>query len=67
MYNADLLYQAKRKCNATQELDIDLYEGEVVALIDQKDPFGCTSRWLVDTGSKYFTLHSQPRYALVQG
>uniref|UniRef100_A0A0B8RXW2 Rho guanine nucleotide exchange factor 38 n=1 Tax=Philothamnus irregularis TaxID=1899461 RepID=A0A0B8RXW2_9SAUR len=50
MYNVDLLYQAKRKCNATQELDIDLYEGEVVALIDQKDPFGCTSRWLVDTG-----------------
>ncbi|KAM6441310.1 rho guanine nucleotide exchange factor 38 [Liasis olivaceus] len=49
-YNMDLLYQAKRKCNATQELDIDLYEGEVVALIDQKDPFGCTSRWLVDTG-----------------
>ncbi|XP_039199927.1 rho guanine nucleotide exchange factor 38 isoform X2 [Crotalus tigris] len=50
MYNVDLLYQAKRKCNATQELDIDLYEGEVVALIDQKDPFDCTSRWLVDTG-----------------
>ncbi|XP_026524401.1 rho guanine nucleotide exchange factor 38 [Notechis scutatus] len=50
MYNVDLLYEAKRKCNATQELDIDLYEGEVVALIDQKDPFGCTSRWLVDTG-----------------
>ncbi|KAG8134465.1 hypothetical protein E2320_007576 [Naja naja] len=56
MYNVDLLYEAKRKCNATQELDIDLYEGEVVALIDQKDPFGCTSRWLVDTGS------NQPRH-----
>ncbi|XP_013917587.1 PREDICTED: rho guanine nucleotide exchange factor 38 [Thamnophis sirtalis] len=50
MYNVDLLYQAKRNCNATQELDIDLYEGDVVAVIDQKDPFGCTGRWLVDTG-----------------
>uniref|UniRef100_A0A8D0C890 Rho guanine nucleotide exchange factor 38 n=1 Tax=Salvator merianae TaxID=96440 RepID=A0A8D0C890_SALMN len=50
-YNSDLLYQAKRKCNATQELDIDLYEGEIVAVVEQKDPFGSTSRWLVDTGA----------------
>ncbi|XP_060635123.2 rho guanine nucleotide exchange factor 38 [Anolis sagrei] len=49
-YNSDVLYQAKRKCNATQELDIDLYEGEVIAVVEQKDPFGSTSRWLVDTG-----------------
>ncbi|KAL8206887.1 UNVERIFIED_CONTAM: Rho guanine nucleotide exchange factor 38, partial [Gekko kuhli] len=49
-YNLDLLYQAKRKCNATQEHDIDLYEGEVVAVVEQKDPFGSASRWLVDTG-----------------
>uniref|UniRef100_H9GE23 Uncharacterized protein n=1 Tax=Anolis carolinensis TaxID=28377 RepID=H9GE23_ANOCA len=49
-YNSDLLYQAKRKYNATQELDIDLYEGEVIAVVEQKDPFGSTSRWLVDTG-----------------
>uniref|UniRef100_A0A8D2KZX4 Rho guanine nucleotide exchange factor 38 n=1 Tax=Varanus komodoensis TaxID=61221 RepID=A0A8D2KZX4_VARKO len=49
-YSVDLLYQAKRKCNATQEFDIDLYEGEVVAVVEQKDPFGSTSRWLVDTG-----------------
>ncbi|XP_072857941.2 rho guanine nucleotide exchange factor 38 isoform X2 [Pogona vitticeps] len=49
-YNSDMLYQAKRKCNASQEFDIDLYEGEVVAVIEQKDPFGSTSRWLVDTG-----------------
>ncbi|XP_042325634.1 rho guanine nucleotide exchange factor 38-like [Sceloporus undulatus] len=50
-YNSDLLYQAKRKCNATQELDIDVYEGEIVAVVEQKDPFGSTSRWLVDTGN----------------
>ncbi|OXB76779.1 UNVERIFIED_CONTAM: hypothetical protein H355_016260, partial [Colinus virginianus] len=49
-YGAELLYQAKRKCNATQEFDIDLHEGEVVAVVEQKDPFQSTSRWLVDTG-----------------
>lgn len=59
-YNSDLLYQAKRKCNATQDLDIDLYEGEVVAVVEQKDPFGCASRWLVDTGSKFWVQLLQP-------
>ncbi|XP_072191410.1 rho guanine nucleotide exchange factor 38 [Excalfactoria chinensis] len=49
-YSAEQLYQAKRKCNATQEFDIDLHEGEVVAVVEQKDPFQSTSRWLVDTG-----------------
>ncbi|XP_077156813.1 rho guanine nucleotide exchange factor 38 [Paroedura picta] len=49
-YGLDMLYQAKRKCNATQEHDICLYEGEVVAAVEQKDPFGSASRWLVDTG-----------------
>uniref|UniRef100_A0A8D0L571 Rho guanine nucleotide exchange factor 38 n=1 Tax=Sphenodon punctatus TaxID=8508 RepID=A0A8D0L571_SPHPU len=50
-YNTGLLYQAKRKCNAIQEFDIDLYEGELVAVVEQKDPFGSSSRWLVDTGA----------------
>ncbi|XP_021101123.1 rho guanine nucleotide exchange factor 38 isoform X2 [Heterocephalus glaber] len=49
-YSAEGLYQAKRKCNATQEHDIDLLEGELVAVVEQKDPLGSTSRWLVDTG-----------------
>lgn len=58
-YSTELLYQAKRKCNATQEFDIDLHEGELVAVVEQKDPFGSTSRWLVDTGSKFFAQTSQ--------
>lgn len=58
-YSAELLYQAKRKCNATQEFDIDLHEGEVVAVVEQKDPFQSTSRWLVDTGSKFSAQTSQ--------
>ncbi|XP_006881179.1 PREDICTED: dynamin-binding protein [Elephantulus edwardii] len=49
-YSAEELYQAKRKCNATQEHDINLLEGELVAVMEQKDPLGSTSRWLVDTG-----------------
>ncbi|XP_075400971.1 rho guanine nucleotide exchange factor 38 [Tenrec ecaudatus] len=49
-YSAEELYQAKRKCNATQEYDINLLEGELVAVMEQKDPLGSTSRWLVDAG-----------------
>nr|DBA28857.1 TPA: hypothetical protein GDO54_009148 [Pyxicephalus adspersus] len=49
-YGADKLYQAKRKCNASQDQDIDLYEGELVAIVEYKDPLGSTSRWFVDTG-----------------
>uniref|UniRef100_A0A8C2NS31 Rho guanine nucleotide exchange factor 38 n=1 Tax=Capra hircus TaxID=9925 RepID=A0A8C2NS31_CAPHI len=49
-YSTEELYQAKRKCNATQEYDINLLEGELVAVVEQKDPLGSTSRWLVDTG-----------------
>uniref|UniRef100_F7F3Z6 Dynamin-binding protein n=1 Tax=Monodelphis domestica TaxID=13616 RepID=F7F3Z6_MONDO len=46
----EALYQAKRRCNATQEHDIDLLEGDLVTVMEQKDPLGSTSRWLVDTG-----------------
>nr|XP_017521802.2 rho guanine nucleotide exchange factor 38 [Manis javanica] len=49
-YSSEEIYQAKRKCNATQEYDINLLEGELVAVMEQKDPLGSTSRWLVDTG-----------------
>ncbi|XP_042791701.1 rho guanine nucleotide exchange factor 38 isoform X2 [Neofelis nebulosa] len=49
-YSKEELYQAKRKCNATQEYDINLLGGELVAVMEQKDPLGSTSRWLVDTG-----------------
>ncbi|EGW05995.1 putative guanine nucleotide exchange factor FLJ41603-like [Cricetulus griseus] len=49
-YRAEEIYRAKRKCNATQEHDINLLEGELVAVLEQKDPLGSTSRWFVDTG-----------------
>lgn len=55
-YSMEELYQAKRKCNATQEYDINLLEGELVAVMEQKDPLGSSSRWLVDTGRTCFCI-----------
>ncbi|XP_043917243.1 rho guanine nucleotide exchange factor 38 [Protopterus annectens] len=49
-YCPDKLYQAKRNFNATQELDVNLCEGDLVAVVAQQDPLGSTSRWLVDNG-----------------
>lgn len=52
-YPSERLYELKRKCNATQDQDVTLLQGELVALLEDHDPFGSTSRWLVDTGSEY--------------
>ncbi|XP_075888072.1 rho guanine nucleotide exchange factor 38 [Nelusetta ayraudi] len=46
----DRLYQLKRKCNGCQEEDLSLLEGELVALLEDTDPLGSSSRWLVHTG-----------------
>ncbi|XP_054999913.1 rho guanine nucleotide exchange factor 38 [Sorex araneus] len=50
-YSLEELYQAKRKCHASQECDLSLLEGDVVAVLEQKDPLGSAGRWLVDTGA----------------
>lgn len=49
----DRLYQLKRNCNACQEQDVSLLEGELVAVLEETDPMGSSSRWLVDTGCKH--------------
>lgn len=46
------LYQLKRKCNGCQEEDLSLLEGELVALLEDSDPLGSSSRWLVHTGGQ---------------
>uniref|UniRef100_A0A3Q3N307 Rho guanine nucleotide exchange factor (GEF) 38 n=1 Tax=Labrus bergylta TaxID=56723 RepID=A0A3Q3N307_9LABR len=46
------LYQLKRKCNGCQDQDLSLLEGELVALLEDTDPLGSSSRWLVHTGGK---------------
>ncbi|KAK1174941.1 rho guanine nucleotide exchange factor 38-like isoform X1 [Acipenser oxyrinchus oxyrinchus] len=57
-HSPDKLYQLKRNCNATQEQDLRLFEGELVAVLEQQDPFGSTSRWFVDTGSQQGYVYS---------
>ncbi|ROL42730.1 Rho guanine nucleotide exchange factor 38 [Anabarilius grahami] len=57
-YAVDRLYQLKRNCNACQEKDISLLEGELVALLENKDPMGSSSRWLVHTGSTQGYVYS---------
>ncbi|KAI5107603.1 rho guanine nucleotide exchange factor 38 isoform X2 [Silurus meridionalis] len=57
-YPSDRLYELKRKCNATQDQDITLLQGELVALLEDYDPFGSTSRWFVDTGSTQGYVYS---------
>lgn len=51
-YPLERLYQLKRKCNGCQEQDLGLLEGELVALLEDSDPSGSSSRWLVHTGGK---------------
>ncbi|XP_066535781.1 rho guanine nucleotide exchange factor 38 [Hoplias malabaricus] len=54
----DRLYQLKRNCNASQDQDISLLEGELVALLEDHDPLGSSSRWLVHTGSTQGYVYS---------
>ncbi|KAL1023809.1 hypothetical protein UPYG_G00046510 [Umbra pygmaea] len=57
-YSAEQLYQLKRNCNGCQEQDVTLLEGELVGLLEDKDPLGSRSRWLVDTGSTQGYVYS---------
>uniref|UniRef100_A0A673HPX7 Dynamin-binding protein n=1 Tax=Sinocyclocheilus rhinocerous TaxID=307959 RepID=A0A673HPX7_9TELE len=57
-YAVDRLYQLKRNCNACQQSDISLLERELVALLEDRDPMGSSSRWLVHTGSMQGYVYS---------
>ncbi|MCJ8730144.1 hypothetical protein PDJAM_G00180800 [Pangasius djambal] len=57
-YPSNCLYELKRKCNATQDQDVTLLQGELVALLEDHDPFGSATRWLVDTGSTQGYVYS---------
>lgn len=56
-YPLSRLYQLKRKCNGCQEQDLSLVEGELVALLEDMDPSGSSSRWLVHTGGKCVCMY----------
>uniref|UniRef100_A0A8C4ZTZ8 Rho guanine nucleotide exchange factor 38 n=1 Tax=Gadus morhua TaxID=8049 RepID=A0A8C4ZTZ8_GADMO len=57
-YPASQLYQLKRKCNGSQEQDLSLLEGDLVALLEDSDPHGSSSRWLVHTGGTQGYVYS---------
>nr|XP_057926546.1 rho guanine nucleotide exchange factor 38 isoform X2 [Doryrhamphus excisus] len=57
-YPPSHLYQLKRKCNGCQEQDLSLLEGELVALLEDTDPLGSSSRWLVHTGGTQGYVYS---------
>nr|XP_023654877.1 rho guanine nucleotide exchange factor 38 [Paramormyrops kingsleyae]XP_023654878.1 rho guanine nucleotide exchange factor 38 [Paramormyrops kingsleyae] len=57
-YPLDRMYQLKRNCNACQQQDVSLLEGELVALLEDQDPLGSSSRWLVDTGGAQGYVYS---------
>ncbi|KAM4603411.1 rho guanine nucleotide exchange factor 38 [Polymixia lowei] len=57
-YEPCRLYQLKRKCNGCQEHDLSLLEGELVALLEDTDPLGSSSRWLVHTGGTQGYVYS---------
>uniref|UniRef100_A0A3Q1FAL8 Dynamin-binding protein n=1 Tax=Acanthochromis polyacanthus TaxID=80966 RepID=A0A3Q1FAL8_9TELE len=57
-YPLKRLYQLKRKCNGCQEQDLSLLEGELVALLEDTDPLGSSSRWLVHTGGAQGYVYS---------
>ncbi|XP_072241103.1 rho guanine nucleotide exchange factor 38 isoform X1 [Leuresthes tenuis] len=57
-YSLSRLYQLKRKCNGCQEQDLSLLEGELVALLEDTDPLGSSSRWLVHTGGTQGYVYS---------
>ncbi|XP_029907457.1 rho guanine nucleotide exchange factor 38 [Myripristis murdjan] len=57
-YPASRLYLLKRKCNGCQEQDLSLLEGELVALLEDSDPLGSSSRWLVHTGGTQGYVYS---------
>ncbi|XP_023123856.2 LOW QUALITY PROTEIN: rho guanine nucleotide exchange factor 38 [Amphiprion ocellaris] len=57
-YPLSRLYQLKRKCNGCQEQDLSLLEGELVALLEDTDPLGSSSRWLVHTGGAQGYVYS---------
>lgn len=58
------LYQLKRKCNGCQEEDLSLLEGELVALLEDTDPLGSSSRWLVHTGGQCATRRAPLCFSL---
>lgn len=56
-YGPGKLYQVTSNISGTGTMDLTLLRGQVVALLQNKDTKGNSSRWLVDTGGRWTQAH----------
>lgn len=61
-YGPGKLYQVTSNTSGSRTLDLSLPRGQVVALLQNKDTKGNSSRWLVDTGGMWDFVGPPPPY-----
>ncbi|XP_016005846.2 rho guanine nucleotide exchange factor 37 isoform X2 [Rousettus aegyptiacus] len=68
-YGPEKLYQVTSNIRGSGTLDLTLLQGQVVALLQNKDTKGNSSRWLVDTGGHrgYAPAGRLEQYSVVPG
>ena len=59
-YGPEKLYQVTSNISGAGTLDLTLLRGQIVALLQNKDTKGNSSRWLVDTGGTWDFVGSSP-------
>lgn len=59
-YGPGKLYQVTSNLSGAGTLDLTLLRGQIVALLQNKDTKGNSTRWLVDTGGTWDFLDSSP-------
>lgn len=59
-YGPEKLYQVTSNVSGAGTLDLTLLRGQIVALLQNKDTKGNSSRWLVDTGGTWGFMGSSP-------
>ncbi|KAK1343452.1 hypothetical protein QTO34_016232 [Cnephaeus nilssonii] len=66
-YGPGKLYQVTSNTSGSRTLDLSLPRGQIVALLQNKDTKGNSSRWLVDTGGVEKVACSQLAFAMSTG
>lgn len=61
-YGPGKLYQVTSNISGSGTLDLTLPRGHVVALLQNKDTKGNSSRWLVDTGGTWDSTGASPPF-----
>lgn len=59
-YGPGKLYQVTSNTSGSRTLDLSLPRGQIVALLQNKDTKGNSSRWLVDTGGMWDLVGPSP-------